>query len=268
MQFIKRNYEKVLLGLVLLGLVMVAVFLMFLVSSEKEEQARLRETIINRPPKALAEPNIGRVDTLLRRIQTPMYLNYSDSTNKLFNPERWQRKPDGSIFKNPTGTELDKLEAVKATPLYLSITVDTVNTTDSGTRYGVGVEQQAATKRQSQMKRVHYVTKGEKKEYGEKKEAFTIVDVQGPPEAPVLTLELSDPPERVTVSKEKPYRRVEGYMADLAYPPERRNFPNRREGTTIFFAGEDYSIVRILETEVILQGKNQKKWPKKFNTAP
>jgi hypothetical protein len=268
MQFIKKNYEKILLGLVLLGLVVVAVFLMFLVSNEKEEQTRLRDSIIQRTPKALPEPDLSRVEGVLRRVQTPLSLNYSDSTNKLFNPERWQKPVTGPLIKNPVGTVLEKLEALKPTPLYLKISLETISTTDSGTRYGIGVEQQTAVKPANRGRRMSIVSKGEKKEYGEKKESFTIVDVQGPPENPVLTLELSDSGDRPTISKEKLFQRVDGYTADLSYPPEKRQFLNRREGSTILVAGEEYDVVRILETEVTLQGKNGRKWPKKFNTAP
>jgi hypothetical protein len=268
MQFIKKNYEKILLGLVLIGLVVVAVFLMFLVSSEKEEQARLRDSIHQRTPKALPDPDLTRVDALLHRVQGPLYLNFSDSTNKLFNPERWQKPVAGPLIKNPVGTVLDKLEALKPNPLYLKMTLDNISTTESGTRFGVSVEQQAAIKPASRGRRLSIVSKGEKKEFGEKKESFTVVDVQGPPDNPVLTLELSDSSDRITLSKDKPFQRVDGFTADLSYPPERKQFLNRREGSTISVAGEDYDIVRITETEVTLQGKNGRKWPKKFNTAP
>src|SRR5215467_5211420 len=130
MQFIKKNYEKILLGLVLIGLVVVAVFLMFLVSNEKEEQSKLRDSIIQRTPKALPEPDLGRIDVVLRRVQTPLALVFSDNTNKLFNPERWQKPVTGPLIKNPIGTELERLELTKTSPLYLKISLETVSTTD------------------------------------------------------------------------------------------------------------------------------------------
>src|SRR5436190_537222 len=138
MQFIKKNYEKILLGLVLIGLVVVAVFLIFLVNSEKEEQARRRDSSRQLPPKTRPEPDLTQVEALLHRVQNPLYLNYSDSTNKLFNPERWQKPLAGPLIKNPIGTVLEKLEAIKSTPLYLTISLETVSTTESGTRYGIG----------------------------------------------------------------------------------------------------------------------------------
>ena len=118
-------------------------------------------------------------------------------------------------------------------------------------------------------RRTKYASKGEKVEYGERKESFVVRDVQGPPENPTaLLLDLSDPEQTVSVAPNKPYQRVDGYLASLRYVPENRSIPNRREGDKFLVAGEEYSIVTITETEVILQGKNQKKWTIKYNPGP
>ena len=269
MQFIKRNYEKVLLGVVLLGLVVAAVFMLLLVSGEKQAQEQRRFANINRPVRPLAPVNLSYAEGLVKRAEAPFLLNYSDNTNRLFNPVRWQKDANGRVFKNPVGTDIDRLEITKITPLYLTVSLDTVNASESGVRYGIGVEQQAASRANLRGRRSIFMSVGEKKEYGEKKEPILLREVKGATNDPTeLIFELGD--ERISVLKDKPFRRVEGYTADLKYPPENRNFPpGRRVGDKITLAGEEYNIVAITENEVVLSAKsNQKKWTIKYSAAP
>ena len=109
MQFIKKNYEKVLLGLVLVGLVAVAVFLVFLVANEKTAQEERRNKILQFPIKPIDAPDLTQSETTLKRVEQLIVWNLSDNTNKLFNPVRWQKTADGRYFKNPVG-DLQKLE--------------------------------------------------------------------------------------------------------------------------------------------------------------
>ena len=98
--------------------------------------------------------------------------------------------------------------------------------------------------------------------------------VQGPSNAPTaLVLELSDSDKPITIAADKPYKRVDGYMVDLRYPPENKTFPNRRFGDPVFgkitIAGEDHNIVApITEHEVTLSDRKGKKWTIKYNAAP
>src|SRR6476469_7620827 len=108
MQFIKKNYEKLLLGLVLLGLGAVAVFSIFLVSRERQKQEDRRTQIMVRPVQPLRPPDLTQAEGILKRGQATFALNLSDNTHKLFNPVRWQKSADGRVFKNPVGTDLEK----------------------------------------------------------------------------------------------------------------------------------------------------------------
>jgi len=269
MQFIKKNYEKVLLGLVLVGLVAVAVFLLLMVGSEKQKQEERRTRVINRPVKPLSELDLSAAETLLKRGESAVVLNFSDNTHKIFNPVRWQKTADGRLVRNPPGTSLDKMEIASITPLYFTMRLESVNVSDSGTRYGFVIEQPASSKPSFRGARPYYVSKGEKKEYGENKQVFVLRDVTGEGDASVAVVELVDVEKVVNVSKENPFRRVDGYMADLRFPPENRTFPNRRVGDLISIAGEQYNIVAITENEVVLSAKsNQKKWTIRYSATP
>jgi len=260
MQFIKKNYEKILLGLVLIGLVGAVAFLPFLVTNEKQRLNDLRNSIINRQPKPLPPLELGRYDSSLKRAATPLVLDFS-STNRLFNPVRWLKGPNGLIKVLP-GSELEKLEILKLSPLYYTISIDSITPSDSGTRYGIAVEQMALTK-PGQKRRTIYASKGDKKDI------FTLRDVIGQPDNPALILELSDAPETpVSITKEKPFKRVDGYLVDLRYAPENKSFPGRRVGDKIRIAGEDYNIVAIATNEVVLSAPNGKKYTRPYNAAP
>jgi len=93
-----------------------------------------------------------------------------------------------------------------------------------------------------------------------KKDVFTLLEVRGAPENPSeLVLKLADTGETVSVSREKPFRRVDAYAADLKYDLERKNFPGRRIGAPLSFGGEDYIVVAIDADEVILSAQSNQK---------
>jgi len=259
MEFVKKNYEKVLLVLVLLGLVVAMVFLLFLVANEKQRLEDLRNRIINRAPKPLPALELGAAEALLKRAHSPTVLDLT-AGNKLLNPERWQRAADGRLIKVPVGSEIRRLGITQILPFYFIVSLDSISVSDLGPRYVIGVEQQQGPRSR---KHQYYTSPREKKPF------FVLNEVKGPPENPTaLVLELSDSGETITIAKGKPYRRVDGYMADLKYPPENRTFLNRVVGSTIQFGGVEYIIVAITSDEVVLSAPNQKKWTVKYSAAP
>jgi hypothetical protein len=132
------------------------------------------------------------------------------------------------------------------------------------------MECQAAVLPAQRGKRQHYASVGEK--VGEKNESFTIKEVNGTPADPgtlKLVLQLTDTGERATLSKDKPFRRVDAYAADLKYDPERRTWQGQRIGADLKFAGDDNIIVAINQDTVILLARsNQKKTPLTYSPSP
>ena len=172
----------------------------------------------------------------------------------------WQKKADGTLLKIVTGDETGPgaLVVTNQRPLYLTITFDSVSTTDSGTRYVLYVEREAAPKATNRGRKPFVSRKDEKNE------VFVLREVKGPADAPTeLVVELVDGGELVSVTKEKPFKRVDGYTVDLKYPLENRTWLNQRVGSpSLKFGGEEYNIVAITKTEVVVLAKsNQKKTP-------
>ena len=254
MEFLKKNYEKVVMGLVLLGLVVGAAFLPIMISGERRALEERMNQIIERKPEELPALDLERYETLLARERKEIQLDFS-STNKLFNSVPWKRTPDGNMFKEVEGSYgPTAVQVTKITPLYTTLSFDTVSTTESGSRYMIGVTREAAEAARDRRKRPYVA------EVGVKNEIFTLREVKGPPDNPSeLVIEMADTGEVVSVTREKPFQRVDGHMADLRYEPEKRNWPARRVGMMIPIAGEAYNIVAINENEVVLSAKQNNK---------
>jgi len=267
MDFVKKHYEKILLSVVLLGLVGALVFLPFLIISDQDTQQRMKEGIIHVKVAPLRALDLTRETNVFERLQSPYKLDFS-TTNKLFNPVQWQKAVDGSLIKIKTGNEIGPGAAVitKITPLCLILTLDSIETNEFGARYVISVERQAAVLPAQRGKRQHYAS------VGEKNETFTIAEVNGSPGNPAqlkLILQLTDTGERATLSKDKPFRRTDGYSADLKYDPEGKKWQGQRVGADLKFAVDDNIIVAINQDTVILLARsNQKKTTLTYTPNP
>ncbi|MCU0782827.1 MAG: hypothetical protein MUF81_02025 [Verrucomicrobia bacterium] len=261
MDFFKRHYEKVLLGVVLAGLAVGAALLPWMISSERDSERVKADEIINRPIKALPPLDLSRATNLMARAAAPMFLDFS-MDHKLFNPVLWQKKTDGTWKKIARGNEIgiEAMVFTKFTPLHTIITLDSVMMSDAGARYVIGVDQEAAPKPSQRGKKQTTAV------LNEKKEIFTLRELKGPADNPAeLVLELNDSGERASLSKGKPLKRVDGYLADLKYPPESRSWINQRVGARIRIASEDYIIVAIATNEVVFSAPSGKKTSRPYN---
>jgi hypothetical protein len=256
MDFVKKHYEKIILIVVLVGVVGFLVFLPFLISHDIEQQKEMADQVVKSPVKPLPPLDLTREAGISQRVQSPADFDFS-TTNRLFNPLEWKKRPDGTLFPIKNGNETGASAAVvtKITPLYLIITFDSVETNGEAPRYVLGIEHQAATNPALRRKQQRYASAGEKKDF------FILSEVKGDPADPsILVLKLTDTGDTVTVTRDKPYQRVEAYAADLKYELEKKNFAGRRVGSALAFGGEDYIVVAVDADEVILSAQsNQKK---------
>jgi hypothetical protein len=266
MDFLKKNYEKVLLGVVLLGLAVAAAFLPFKIASEKQKLEDMRNTLIHPNVKPLTNLDLTVPDGVLKRMATPALIDFS-SPNKLFNPMPWQKTVDGRLIRaDATNVGPNAVTITKMTPLYLTLRLNEVTMLDTGARCKIGVENETAVSLKDRKKEKYC-------KLGDKNEVFTLREVKGAADNPTnatVVLELNDTRQRVEVSKDQPFRRIDGYMVDLKYAPESKTWTSRRAGVglPLSFNGEDYNIVAITENEVVLSAKsNQKKWTIKYSAS-
>ena len=102
---LKRHYEKVLLVLALFGLVAAVITLNSQKSAENDKIETYNKSIGKRKPKSLSQVDLTALATALQHSTNPTSLNFSPPHN-LFNPVKWQKKPDGTIIKIETGKEV------------------------------------------------------------------------------------------------------------------------------------------------------------------
>jgi hypothetical protein len=261
MDFLKKHYEKILLSVVLLGLVGALVFMAFIIPSEQEKVREIGEGIISGRVVALTNLDLTKQSNVVERLQSPYRLDF-DTTNKLFNPVEWQRRPDGTLSK-ATAAGPQTAVVTRINPLYLALSLDSVETNLSPVRYVIGVERSAAANPALRHKQARYVSTDDAK-----KDVFTMLHVIGPPENPDhLELRLADTGQIIELTNGAPFQRVDGYEADLKYEhdPEKASWSGQRIGNHLRFAGDDYTIVDINSNEVVLFAQsNQKKWTLRY----
>jgi hypothetical protein len=266
MDFLKKNYEKLLLGIVLLGLAVAVGFLPFVIASQKQSLEDLRSSVRPVNVKPLTNLDLTLAESAVKRAGTPAMIDFGPP-NRLFNPMPWQRAADGRIIPvakvGPTALQVTNIR-----PMHLTLTLDSVSADAAGAAtYIIGLEKPAATGT-AKMKTQFSCTAGSKNK------VFSLLEVKGKPEDPTELIALmDDTKERATISKVNPFVRVEGYMADLRYDPEKKKWDNCREkarpNPPLAFNGEEYNIVALNKDEIVLSAKsNGKKWTIKANAAP
>lgn len=248
MDFLKKNYEKVILTVVLLGLAAAAALLPAMVTREKELIGQILGEIKDKPPKKLAQANLAQGEAALGRLGTQGRLSFSLPHN-LFNPVKWMRKPDGTLIPVRTGTEVGPgaVTIQKITPLLTIVAFEGVFNATEKPQYKFSITRQAEKTPSKQSKTPRSVPKDGKCEF------FVLKEIAGPPDDPTsFKLEMADDKTTVTVSKDNPYKKVAGYSADLKYDPEKLSFTGRRVGDHLAFAGDTNNVVAINESNVVL----------------
>jgi hypothetical protein len=247
----RQHYEKLILVLALVGLAATVWVLNEVRRSEVEKINKYLTGIDRSPNKPLPPVVLAPHETALQLAEKPLHLEFSLPHN-LFNPVTWQRQRNGELLKIETGGEVGPavMEYTAAKPLNFMLAFDRV----TGSGYTLIVVRENAENPRLRGKTRSYAAVGVTNEF------YTLLEVKGDPKQPTeLVLQLTDTHETVSVTPEKPYTRVDGYEAELKYPPEGRTFSNQRVNMALHFAGEDYKIVAITSDEVVLSASSNNK---------
>jgi hypothetical protein len=250
MEFLKAHYEKIILSIVLLGLAAAAALMPMKVAEERDKEEARKTSIVN--PRVTEMPPVPLTNeaVVIARTEQPERLKLSGEHN-LFNPVRWQKGPDGGIYK-ATEAGPNALQITEITPLHLQVKFEEVIPEPNGVRYRVSVlnEQHRANGRPTPRDAG----------VGEKNNMFTIEKVIGNEDNPAgLQLVLAGEKEPIQITREKGYDRVVGYSADLRHPLEKKEWKNLKPKDELTFGGETYNIVAITQNEVVLSAKSNKK---------
>jgi hypothetical protein len=260
MEFLKKHYEKILLGIVLVGLTVGAASLPIMISSERAAEQAKSDEIVKRPPRPLEALNLKAAEELVARAAAQSRLDLS-SGNRVFNSMPWQKASDGQIRKIvPGNTGPAAVQITRISPLFTKISLDSISPSETGARYVIGVEREAAATPAARRKKQSSAT------LNQKTDTFVIREIKGDPANPTeLVIELNDTGERAVLTREKRFEREDGYTADLRYDPEKKNWSNVRIGAggpgtaPIMIDGESYIVVAINKGEVVMSAKSNNK---------
>ncbi len=255
MEFLTKNYEKVILSVVLLGLAVAAMLLPIWVAKERSALEEIENKIVTTKPKELKPLVLVTNEAVIQLLQKPPALHLAGEHN-LFNPVRWQKRPDGSLIAIRTGKEIGPgaLTITQISPLYTRIEFDAVSGSPESPQYRFKITREAERRADRRVPTSRSLTTP-----GSKNDIFVLKDLK-PKENPVeFVLELIEDKEQVVISKEKPYVDVAGYMASLRYEPEKLSFTGKRVGDALVFAGDTNKIVAITETNVTVAATSNTK---------
>ena len=264
MEFLKNNYEKVILSVVLLGLAVAAALLPIWVAGEKRALEEIDNQITQTERKELKSINLFTNEMVLQRVVKATALRLSGEHN-LFNPVPWQRMRDGHLVPIRTGREIgpSALAITKIDPLYLRIEYDGPAPSADTVQYRFRVTRETE---KSAGKRVSTYSAAPG---GAKNQVFMLKEAK-PKDNPVeFTLELADTKEQITVTKDRPYVSVAGFTVSLKYGPDNLTFPAKRVGDSLVFAGDTNKIVAITETNVtVAAASNTKRTTVAYTPTP
>lgn len=250
MEFLKKHYEKILLSLVLLGLALAAAALPFALMREKQKLADIETKF---PPPVIVKPvNLGANTAAVPRLKLMTNLTFSGAHN-LFNPVVWRRRPDGTLIKIQTGNEIGAgaMTVTKISPLLLTLAIDKVTT--NMTSYSLLVTHENPKFQVGRRKFNRYFVSTNNTRF----EGFHLREIKGPSENPQMLVELPEGErERVTITTNKPYKKIEGYSADLKY--EQEKFADKKIDDRIVVDGETNIVVNISSNEVVLSNLGKK----------
>jgi hypothetical protein len=249
MEFLKKHYEKVILSMILALLAVALAFLPGRIEAERNKLQENRDSLA-KAAKKYAQINVAEFMAALANVTNYPTIKLSGGHN-LFTPVLWLIDANGQIVKVVSEKQVgaEALKVTKITPLYYIISLERV----SGNSYMVGITDESAMRPADRKMKTRYVSMT-----SPKTEFFRLVNVKGDaanPDALVLEL-VGEEKKIVEISKDKPYKEVRTYVADMRYDIENAVFTNKRVNEVISFGGDDYTIEDIRPSEIVLVSKS------------
>jgi hypothetical protein len=257
MEFIKKQYEKLVLGFVLLAVAGLAISLVFSVSQVRSDLENALQQLAGAKQKPLVPENLetNLTQSYLKKVTQRPQIVLAAQDHYTFNPITWTRASSGRLepSKPRPNTGASGLTFVAAHDLVLEIAFEQVAGTPEAPRYQFSVRRDYEKSANARRAVVESVAVGSEN----KDQLFRVLEVQGPKESPTSFLcELIATRETFQLAKAKNFRRTQGYSADLRYEADRRDFPQKRVGESITLSGAVYKIVAIEKDELVVSAPN------------
>ena len=242
MQFFKQHFEKIILSAVLAGLGAAALWLYMAVEEARSATATEFGPPATAKPMAGVESNLAPLRAALKTLTNAPALDLAGEHN-LFNPITWKTGKDGIPFKMRKAG-VDALAVTDIRPLYFTISLQS----QVGDGFYLLAQPPMAPKARAQ----YYKLKAKPTPLT----PYTLVSTNSAPDKSVtLQLLLPETQETVSLSANSPYKRVEGYEADLKYSGSDSTnlFARRHVEDALSFSGESFKIIGIASNAVTVQ---------------
>ena len=262
MKFLTKNYEKLVLGAVLLLVAIGSLLMVFHVQDVRQTLDEQLDKKVSGKKKPLKPIDLTNGVAAVTHLSTHDSIELSGAHNT-FNPVTWMKDKTGNMnpVKDPSGAV--GLVYTKAIPLPLTISYLGPTGADGQYRY------------QFEVTRVYDKTPSKRRattvslNVGSKNDLFLLRDIKGPKDsAPEVVISLLDGDETVSISTNKPYSKTIAWAADLDYRWDKKTFLGKRAGETLNLGNAIYKIVAIDKDEVVVSAPNSLRSVIKLNSAP
>lgn len=264
MELLKNHYEKIILGVVLLLLAVVAGYLPFEVSNVRSRLNQSTQNYERAKVDPIPELNLSTNDSVVARAGREMHFDFGRGEHGLFTPSGTWRRGPGGIPVPPPPTGVAGLVVTNISPLTLEIKYQGVSTGAGSLRYRFFVKDESSTNKATAKGRI--VIQGP----GMRSDVLTLKDHVGPAENPDgFNVELPGLRRAATVTREKAYTEVVGYAADLWHPAEGKIYRDQKQGGKLVIGGTIYNIVAVSERDVTIEDdKSKRRTVVPFKSAP
>lgn len=244
-ELLKRHYEKIILSVILALLAVIFALLPGRIEKIRTQLQENRDSLV-KAAKNYQPINIAEFEAALGKMTNVPAVKLSGGHN-LFAPVLWIIDANGQLVKVVSEKQIgpEALKVTKITPLHYILNLERV----SGGSYTVSITDESAIRAVDRKPKTRYVS-----QTSPKCEFFRLVEVKGDPADPTaLVLELpGEEKKTVEIAKDKPYKEVRAYIADMKYDLENLTFTDKRVNDIISFAGDEYKIEDIRPNEVVL----------------
>ena len=266
MEFLKNHYEKLILGLTLLLMAAGAVVLVMEVGSVQEELNKYKANPVTSSGKAPPPENMAVFSNALTSATNPLKVNFVQP-HRVFNPDAWYAEPTGNLVAG-TNLGVSRLTVEKIQPQQLKLEFLSTGGVPGRETVSVNMVREFAKSVADQKGRRGLTVNTTNVLLNTidpvRKVMLIFRKMGGTPEAPEVTLELTEPgkePLPIVLSKAQPnFTMVHEYVAELYYAPDQQiwRLPQRKD-TPLVFAGDTNIIVEITATNVIIRAVSNDK---------
>lgn len=269
MDYLKNHYEKVILGVVLLGVVIFAALLPGKIQATQEGLREKLKAPEAGPPKMAKALEMGSFSSALAANANPAPMVLSGDHN-LFNPVRWRRIIAGQPPEPDRGDDPDLkyLTVTAIRPLTNAVWFDSVSGTGTSMRYQFMVLNEGSAQPSSRRATRRSVNPA----VGQKIQGvLTITEIRGPVGDPnEVVVEMADDKQIMVLGRggrAQGFSKVAGYEADMFFQPANRAMKSVRVGYPIMLGpGKFWKVIAIDEVSVTIEDRTQKRETKNLAT--